>query len=94
MAIVTGAWSGIGLGVARALLKRGYRVVGSSRTMSQSKELKASGELVLVDGDIGKKERAVRVAEFDYSLGPHRYSIVNGAGSTCRSRLSIHTGGL
>ena len=61
-AIVTGASSGIGLGVTRALLERGYRVVGNSRTISKSKELKASADLVLVDGDISKKDTAVKVA--------------------------------
>lgn len=62
VAIVTGASSGIGLGATRALLERGYCVVGTSRHISSSKDLKASGDLVLVDGDIGKKESAVKVA--------------------------------
>src|SRR5580700_5252704 len=62
-AIVTGASSGIGLGITRALLEQGYRVVGNSRTISKSKALKASGDLVLVDGDIGKKDTAIRVAD-------------------------------
>ncbi|MEJ0091721.1 MAG: SDR family oxidoreductase [Limisphaerales bacterium] len=62
-AIVTGASSGIGLGMTRALLERGYRVLGNSRTISKSKELKASANLVLVDGDISKKETAIKVAE-------------------------------
>src|SRR5712671_4732802 len=61
-AIVTGASSGIGLGVTRALLERGFRVVGNSRAISMSKEVKASENLVLVDGDISKKETAIRVA--------------------------------
>ncbi len=62
-AIVTGASSGIGLGVTHALLERGYQVVGNSRTISKSTELKASGQLVLVDGDISKKDTAIKVAE-------------------------------
>ena len=63
VAIVTGASSGIGLGITRALLEHGYRIVANSRTISKSKELKPSADLVLVDGDIGKKETAVKVAD-------------------------------
>jgi NADP-dependent 3-hydroxy acid dehydrogenase YdfG len=46
VAIVTGASSGIGLGVTQALTKQGYDVVGTSRNISKSKELKASSDLV------------------------------------------------
>ncbi len=63
VAIVTGASSGIGLGITQALLERGYRVVANSRKITQSKELRPSADLVLVDGDIGKKDVAVKVAE-------------------------------
>ena len=63
VAIVTGASSGIGLGVTQALLERGWRVVGTSRTISKSKDLKPSPDLVLVDGEVSKKETAVKVAE-------------------------------
>lgn len=63
VAIVTGASSGIGLSTTQVLLERGYRVVANSRTISRSKELKASANLVLVDGDISKKETAIKVAE-------------------------------
>src|SRR5215207_5829480 len=67
-AVVTGASSGIGRSITRALLERGYRVVGNSRTISKSTELKASEDLVLVDGDIGKKETAIKVADTAISL--------------------------
>src|ERR1700733_8406050 len=62
VAIVTGASSGIGLGIALAFIKQGYDVVGTSRNISQSKELKASFDLVLIDGDISKKEPAAKIA--------------------------------
>jgi NAD(P)-dependent dehydrogenase (short-subunit alcohol dehydrogenase family) len=63
VAIVTGASSGIGLGLTQALLERGWRVVATSRSISKSKELKPSPDLVLVDGDAGHKETAVKVAD-------------------------------
>jgi len=61
VAIVTGASSGIGLGITQALLEHGYRVVANSRTISKSKDLKPSEDLVLVDGDISKNEAAIKV---------------------------------
>jgi NAD(P)-dependent dehydrogenase (short-subunit alcohol dehydrogenase family) len=79
-AIVTGASSGIGLGITQALLEHGYRVVGNSRAISQSKELKASDDLVLVDGDIGKKETAVKVADAAIEHFGRIDLLVNNAG--------------
>lgn len=63
IAIVTGASSGIGLGITRALLEHGYHVIANSRNISQSKDLKSSADLVLVDGDISKKETAVKMVD-------------------------------
>jgi NAD(P)-dependent dehydrogenase (short-subunit alcohol dehydrogenase family) len=63
VAIVTGASSGMGLGITRALLEQGYHVVANSRMISKSKDLKPSVDLVLVDGDIGKKETAIKVVD-------------------------------
>lgn len=62
-AIVTGASSGIGLGVTTALLERGYRVVANSRQITQARTLIASGNLTLVDGDIAQPETARNVVE-------------------------------
>lgn len=78
--IVTGASSGIGLGITRALLERGYRVVATSRTISKSKDLKPSADLVLVDGDIGKKETAVRVVDAAMKHFGRIDLLVNNAG--------------
>src|SRR6267378_205177 len=79
-AIVTGASSGMGLGIALALLERGYRVVANSRNISKSKDLKPSSNLVLVDGDIGKKDMAVKVADAAISYFGRIDLLVNNAG--------------
>ena len=60
-AIVTGASRGIGAGLVEAFLKEGYNVLATSRKVSQS--LTATPCLVLVDGDIGKRETAARAVE-------------------------------
>jgi NAD(P)-dependent dehydrogenase (short-subunit alcohol dehydrogenase family) len=80
VAIVTGASSGIGLGITRALLERGYRVVANSRSISQSKDLRPSANLVLMDGDIGKKETAIQVAEAAVKHFGRIDLLVNNAG--------------
>jgi NAD(P)-dependent dehydrogenase (short-subunit alcohol dehydrogenase family) len=80
VAIVTGASSGIGLGITRALLERGYRVVANSRTISDSKELRPSANLVLVDGDIGKRDTATKVADAAVEHFDHIDLLVNNAG--------------
>jgi len=62
-AIVTGASSGIGLALARALLDRGYAVIGNARTLSRLKEasdaLGSPERFVPVDGDIGRPEASL-----------------------------------
>ncbi len=80
VALVTGASSGIGLGVTLALLEHGYRVVANSRTISKSKDLKPSADLVLVDGDISKKETAIKVVDTAVKHFGHIDLLVNNAG--------------
>src|ERR1700678_3317478 len=80
VAIVTGASSGIGLGIVQALLAQKYRVVGTSRTISKSPDLEAGDRLLLVDGDIGKKETTVKVAEAAIRKFGRIDVLVNNAG--------------
>ena len=80
VAIVTGASSGMGLGITRALLEHCYHVVANSRTISKSKDLKPSADLVLVDGDIGKKETAIKVVEAAVKHFGRIDLLVNNAG--------------
>jgi NAD(P)-dependent dehydrogenase (short-subunit alcohol dehydrogenase family) len=80
VAIVTGASSGIGLGITRALLERGYCVIANSRTISKSKDLKPSANFVLVDGDIGEKETAIKVVDVAMKHFGRVDLLVNNAG--------------
>jgi NAD(P)-dependent dehydrogenase (short-subunit alcohol dehydrogenase family) len=61
--IVTGASQGIGAGIVRAFLARGYNVIGTARSATKSKELSPSDHLALIDGDVGQFETARKVAE-------------------------------
>jgi NAD(P)-dependent dehydrogenase (short-subunit alcohol dehydrogenase family) len=58
-AIVTGASRGIGAALVEALVNDGHNIVATSRNINQS--LAASSNLILVAGDIGKKETAAKV---------------------------------
>src|SRR5260221_404773 len=80
VAVVTGASSGIGLGVTQALLERGWRVVGTSRTISSSKDLTPSPDLVLVDGDVSKRETAIKVVDAALKHFGRIDLLVNNAG--------------
>jgi NAD(P)-dependent dehydrogenase (short-subunit alcohol dehydrogenase family) len=79
-AIITGASSGIGLGLTQALLERDWRVVATSRAINNSRELKPSSNLVLIDGDAGKKETAVKVVEATLRHFDRIDLLVNNAG--------------
>jgi NAD(P)-dependent dehydrogenase (short-subunit alcohol dehydrogenase family) len=80
VAIVTGASSGIGLGLTQALLEQGWRVVAVSRSISYSDELKPSSDLVLVSGDAGKKETAVKAVDAALKHFGRIDLLVNNAG--------------
>jgi NAD(P)-dependent dehydrogenase (short-subunit alcohol dehydrogenase family) len=60
-AIITGAAGGIGAGLVEGFLAEGYKVVATS--LHAGRSLTASPSLVLIDGDVGKQETAVKVVE-------------------------------
>jgi len=70
----------MGLGITQALLDRGYRVVATSRSITKSKDFVPSPDLVLVDGDAGRKETAVAVAEAAVKNFGRIDLLVNNAG--------------
>jgi NAD(P)-dependent dehydrogenase (short-subunit alcohol dehydrogenase family) len=60
-AIVTGASQGIGAGIVKALVERGFNVVANSRKVTQSTEVAASDRVALVDDHVGEPATAARV---------------------------------
>ena len=79
-AIVTGASSGIGLGLTTALIERGYRVVANSRRITEAGTLVASENLALVDGDIAGPDTAKRIVETTIRRFGRVDVLVNNAG--------------
>jgi NAD(P)-dependent dehydrogenase (short-subunit alcohol dehydrogenase family) len=57
-AAITGASSGIGLGLTRGFLQAGFNVVANSRNMTGSGALSPADDLLLVDGDVGEPATA------------------------------------
>jgi NAD(P)-dependent dehydrogenase (short-subunit alcohol dehydrogenase family) len=79
-AIVTGASQGIGAGVVKAFVERGYSVVATARNMTQSTEVAASDHVAVVDGDIGEPATAARIVETALSRFRSIDALVNNAG--------------
>ena len=88
-AIVTGASGGIGAGLVEGFLKQGYKVLATSRHVSQS--LTPSDSLVLVDGDIGKQETASRAVEAAISHFGTIDVLVNNAGIVLKKPFTDYT---
>lgn len=65
--VVTGASSGIGLGLTEAYLKKGFNVVANARTEERLKKaahhLGLPSNLLLVAGDIGLKPTAEKIVQ-------------------------------
>jgi NAD(P)-dependent dehydrogenase (short-subunit alcohol dehydrogenase family) len=57
-ALITGASSGIGLGLTRGFLEAGFNVVANSRNVTGSRALAPRNDLLLVDGDVGEATTA------------------------------------
>jgi NAD(P)-dependent dehydrogenase (short-subunit alcohol dehydrogenase family) len=82
--IVTGATSGIGLGLAEAFLKEGYNVVGTGRSAERlqaaAAQLNAGERFLGVAGDVGKPESAKNVFEQAIAKYGKVDVLVNNAG--------------
>src|SRR3981189_3397415 len=79
-AIVTGASQGIGAGIVKGFVERGFNVVANSRKMTQSTEVAASDHVALVDGHIGEPATAAKIVETALSRFKSIDPLVNNAG--------------
>src|SRR5262249_334634 len=75
-AIVTGASQGIGAGIVKAFVERGFNVVADSRKMTASTEVAASDYVALADGEqgvpvAGEGQYPRDVNEADLRVGLH-----------------------
>ncbi len=89
--IATGASQGIGAGIVEAFLKRGYRVVASSRNITKTHPFPASENLVLVDGDIGDPNTAARIVDSALSRFGRIDALINNAGIAFSKRFTDYT---
>ena len=89
--IVTGASQGIGAGIAKAFLDRGYSVVANSRHISKSAALPPADHLALVDGDIGDPQTATKITETAVGRFGSIDALVNNAGIFFTKRFTDYT---
>jgi len=77
--IVTGASKGIGAGITKAFLERGYNVVANSLHITES-TFKPSERLALVEGNIGEASTAEKIAATALASFGSIDGVVNNAG--------------
>src|SRR6266404_4252528 len=78
--VVTGASQGIGAGIVKGCVERGFNVVANSRKVTQSTEVVASNHVALVDGHIGEPATAAKIVETALSRFKSIDALVNNAG--------------
>jgi len=78
--IVTGGSQGIGSGLVKSFLDRGYNVVANSRNITTSGAFETSDKLALVDGNIAEPATAAKIIEVANRKFGSIDALVNNAG--------------
>ena len=78
--IVTGGSQGIGAGLVKSFLDRGYNVVANSRNITTSGAFETSDKLALVDGNIAEPATAAKIIEVANRKFGSIDALVNNAG--------------
>jgi len=89
--IVTGGSQGIGAGLVKAFLDRGYSVVANSRNISKSGAFAPRDKLALVDGSIAEAATAAKIAEVAKSKFRSIDALVNNAGIYFSKQFTDYT---
>jgi NAD(P)-dependent dehydrogenase (short-subunit alcohol dehydrogenase family) len=89
--IVTGGSQGIGAGLVKAFLDRGYNVVANSRNITASGAFEKSDRLALVDGSIVEAATASRIVDVAKSKFGSIDALVNNAGIYLSKRFTDST---
>ncbi len=89
--LVTGASQGIGAGIAKAFLDRGYRVVANSRRITKSGAFSSADNLARVDGDVDDPQTATKIAETAVERFGSIDALVNNAGIFFTKRFTDYT---
>jgi len=79
-AIVTGGSQGIGAGLVKAFLNRGYNVVANSRHITNAGAFEPSDSLALVDGSVAEAATAAKIADVAREKFGSIDVLVNNAG--------------
>lgn len=78
--VITGASQGIGAGLVKTFLDKGWSVVATSRRISEATSLDRAGRLELIDGDVGDPNTAERVSQVAVEQFGSIDALVNNAG--------------
>ncbi|MGO6695932.1 SDR family NAD(P)-dependent oxidoreductase [Rhizobium johnstonii] len=78
--VITGASQGIGAGLVKTFLDKGYNVVGTSRRISETTAFERNDRLALIDGDVADPETAERAAQRAVERFGSIDALVNNAG--------------
>jgi NAD(P)-dependent dehydrogenase (short-subunit alcohol dehydrogenase family) len=95
VALITGGSRGIGLGIAHALVKEGYRVAINGvrpiqKVVETLNDLKADGgEVVYCQGDIGNPDERKKIVEEIKNQWGDLHVLVNNAGIAPKERKDI-----
>src|SRR5271169_2207679 len=89
--IVTGGSHGIGAGLVKAFLDRGYNVVANALEITTSNAFEASDQLALVDGSVAEAATAAKIGEVATNRFKSIDALVNNAGIYLAKNFTDYT---